>query len=151
MGFPGGSVIKNLLANAEDTGSIPGSGRSPGDENDNPLQNLCLENPMDRRTWQAAVHGVAKESDMTEQLSIHVCVYICIYIHIYVYTHIHTYMYIHTHVCVCVYEYNTYKIKSGSQMREVGRMRRMTLLWFPPPTPNHMKSLSILTVSLGFG
>ena len=54
-------------------------------------------------------------------------------------------------MCVCVYEYNTYKIKSGSQMREVGRMRRMTLLWFPPPTPYHIKSLSILTVSLGFG
>ena len=145
MGFPGGSVIKNLLANAEDTSSIPGSGRSPGDGNDNPLQNPCLENPMDRGTWQAAVHGVAKESDMTKQLSIHVCV------HIYIYTYI-TCIYIHTHiyVCVCVYEYNTYKIKSGSQMREVGRMR-MTLLWFPPPTPYHIKSLSILTVSLGFG
>ena len=71
------------------------------------------------------------------------------------YIHTHTHICIYTHararVCVCVYEYNTYKIKSGSQMTEVGRMRRMTLLWFPLPTPYHMKSLSILTVSLGFG
>ena len=53
LGFPGGAVIKNLPANAEDredVGSIPGSGRSPGEGNDNPLQYSCLENPMDRRT-----------------------------------------------------------------------------------------------------
>ena len=48
MDFPGGSVVKNLPANAEDPGSIPGSGRSPGRGNDNPLQYSCLENPMDR-------------------------------------------------------------------------------------------------------
>ena len=47
-GFPGGSVVKNLPANGEDAGSIPGLGRSPGDENGNPLQYSCLENPMDR-------------------------------------------------------------------------------------------------------
>jgi len=41
-------------------GSIPGSGRSPGEGNDNPLQYSCLENPMDRGAWQATVHGVAK-------------------------------------------------------------------------------------------
>ena len=47
-GFLGGSMVKNLLANAGDTGSIPGTGRSPGGENGNPLLYSCLENPMDR-------------------------------------------------------------------------------------------------------
>ena len=65
MGFPAGSVVENLPANAEDTSSIPGSGRSPGEGNDNPLQYSCLGNPMDRGAWRATVHGVAKESDMT--------------------------------------------------------------------------------------
>ena len=49
MGFPGGSIVKSLPANAEDAGSITASGRSPGEVNDNPL----LENPMDRGAWQA--------------------------------------------------------------------------------------------------
>ena len=48
MDVPGGSVVKNPPANAGDTGSIPGSGRSPGEGNGNPLQYSCLENPMDR-------------------------------------------------------------------------------------------------------
>ena len=46
--FPGGSVVKNLPVNAGDTGSIPGSGRSPGEGNGNPLQYSCLGNSMDR-------------------------------------------------------------------------------------------------------
>ena len=61
-------VVKNLPANAEDirnTGSIPGSGRSPGGGHGSPLQYSCLENPMNRGAWLATVHGVA-ESDMTE-------------------------------------------------------------------------------------
>ena len=56
-------VVKNLPAtagNARDMGLIPGSGRSPGEGNGNPLQYSCLENPMDREAWQATVHGVAK-------------------------------------------------------------------------------------------
>ena len=65
LDFPGGSVAKNLLANAGDVGLIPGSGRSPGDGNGNPLQYSCLGNPMDRGAWQAAVHGVPEESDLT--------------------------------------------------------------------------------------
>ena len=65
MGFPGDSVVKNLPANAGDAGSIPGSGRCPEKGNGNPLQHSCLGNPMDRETWQAIVHGVAKESDMS--------------------------------------------------------------------------------------
>ena len=58
-GFAGGSVVKNPPANAGGEGSIPGSGRSPGGGHGNPLQNSCLENPMDRGAWRAAVHGVA--------------------------------------------------------------------------------------------
>ena len=64
-GFPGGSAEKNLPANAGYAGLIPGSGRSPGEGNDNPLQYLCLGNPMDRGAWQATALGVAKESDTT--------------------------------------------------------------------------------------
>ena len=61
-------VVKNPPATAGDVGDldlIPGSGRSPGGGNGNPLQYSCLENPMDRGAWQATVHRVT-ESDMTE-------------------------------------------------------------------------------------
>ena len=57
--FPGGSAIKNLPVSAGDTGSTPGSGKSPGERNGNPLLYSCLENPMDRGAWWATVHGVA--------------------------------------------------------------------------------------------
>ena len=60
-GFPGGSVVKNLSANAGDVGSIPGSGGSPGEGNGNSLQYSCLENTMDREEpGRATVHRVAK-------------------------------------------------------------------------------------------
>ena len=59
-GFPGSSVVKNLPANAKDTGSIPGLGRSPGGGYGNPLQYSCLETLMDRGAWQATVHRVTK-------------------------------------------------------------------------------------------
>ena len=65
MGFPGGLLVKNLPANAGDTGSILGLGRSPREGNGNPLQYSCLRNPMDTGAWWAMVHGVAKESDTT--------------------------------------------------------------------------------------
>jgi len=61
--FPDGSVGKECTRNAEDVGnpgSILGSGRSPGDENGNPLHYSCLENPMDRGAWRATVHAIAK-------------------------------------------------------------------------------------------
>ena len=58
--FPGGSDCKVSAYNARDPGSIPGSGRSPGEGNGNPLQYSYLENPMDRQTCQATVHGVAR-------------------------------------------------------------------------------------------
>ena len=67
MGFPGGSDLKESARNTRNPGLIPGSGRSPGEGKGNPLQYSCLENPMDRGAWQATVHGVAKESDTTEQ------------------------------------------------------------------------------------
>ena len=60
MDFPGGSVVKHLPANAEDTGLIPGLGRSPGEGNGNRLQYSGQKNAMDRAAWQAIVHGVAK-------------------------------------------------------------------------------------------
>ena len=65
LGFPGGSVVKNPPANAENMGWISGSERSPGEGNGNPLQYSCLGNPMDRGAWQAIVHGVTKELDTT--------------------------------------------------------------------------------------
>ena len=64
-GFPGGSDCKESVRNAGDLGSIPGLGRSPGGGHGNPLQCSCLENPLDRGAWRAAVHGVAG-SDRTE-------------------------------------------------------------------------------------
>ena len=72
MGFPGDLVVKNLPAkkknlpaNAGDLGSIPRSGRSPGEGNGNPLQYSCLGNPTDRGAWRAIVHRVKKEPERT--------------------------------------------------------------------------------------
>ena len=68
MGFPRGSVVKNPPTNAGDPrglGLIPGSGKTPGVGNGNPLQYSCLGNPMDREAWWATDNGVTKESDMT--------------------------------------------------------------------------------------
>ena len=60
MGFPGGSDCKESACNTGNLSLIPGSGRSPGEGNDNPFQHSCLENPIDRGTWLSTVHGVAK-------------------------------------------------------------------------------------------
>ena len=59
-GFPGGLDGKESACNAGDPCSVPGSGRSPGEGNGNPFQYPCLEKPMERGTWQAAVRGAAK-------------------------------------------------------------------------------------------
>ena len=62
-------MVKNLLANAgdtRDTDSISGSGNSPGEGNGKPLQYSCLKNSIDRGAWQATVHGVCRDSDITE-------------------------------------------------------------------------------------
>ena len=68
-GFSVGSIMKNLLANAGNTGSIPGSGRSPGEGNGNSLQWSCWDDPMDRGAWWATVYRMAKELDTTKQLN----------------------------------------------------------------------------------
>ena len=64
LGFPGGSVVKNLPASAGNGGLNPGSGRSPGEGNGNALQYSCLGNCMDRGAQQATIQGVCRESDM---------------------------------------------------------------------------------------
>ena len=58
-GIPGVSVVKNL-PNVADAGSVPGSGRSPGGGNGNPIQYSCLENSMGKEVWWATVYGVTK-------------------------------------------------------------------------------------------
>ena len=71
--FLGGLDGKASVYNVGNLGSIPGSGRSPGEENGNPLQYYCLENPMDKGAWQTTVHGVRKSrtrlSDFTSHAS----------------------------------------------------------------------------------
>ena len=68
--FPGGSYGKASVYNVGDPGSIPGSGRSPGEGNGNPLQYYCLGNPWTEEPGRLQSMGVA-ESDMTEQLHFH--------------------------------------------------------------------------------
>ena len=68
-------MVKNLPANAgdlRDVGSIPGSGRSPGEVHGNPLQRSCLENPMDRGAWWATVHRVTK-TGVIKHAHVHLC------------------------------------------------------------------------------
>ena len=60
MVFPGGSVGKESACIAVDLGSVPGSGRSPGEGNGNSIQYSCMENSTDREAWWATVHGVTK-------------------------------------------------------------------------------------------
>ena len=74
--FPGGSLVKNLPASAEDAGSILDLGRSPGEGNGNPLQCSCWDNPMNRGAWWATGHGVAKvrHNFATKQPPLHMSV-----------------------------------------------------------------------------
>ena len=67
--FIGGSDGKESACHVEDLDSIPGAGRSPRERNDNPFQYSCLENSKDRGAWQTTVHGVTKESYITEWLA----------------------------------------------------------------------------------
>ena len=84
MAFPRGSDGKASAYNMGDPGSIPGSGRSPGEGNGNPLQYSCLENPMDAGAWLATVHGVAKSrtwlSDFTITITIDIYVPFAIFL-----------------------------------------------------------------------
>ena len=97
-------MIKNPPANVgdkRDMGLIPGLGRPPGGGNGYTLQYSCLENPKDRGSWRATVHGITKESDAAGHTHTRVCMY----------THINTYIIyiiiiyniLHICVCICVY------------------------------------------------
>ena len=71
-GFSGGSDGKASVCNAGDPALIPGSGRSPGEENGNPLQYSCLENSMDCGAWWATVHGVTESrTQLSDFTSLH--------------------------------------------------------------------------------
>ena len=74
-GFPGVSVGKEFTRSTGDAGDlslIPAPGRSPGERNDNPLRDYCLENPMGRGAWEAAIHGVAKsQTRLNDFTSLH--------------------------------------------------------------------------------
>ena len=76
LGFPSDSVGKELTCDAGDTGLIPGSGRCPGGGHGNPLQDSCLENPMDRGAWSATVHGVTKSRTWLKRWSTHTSIII---------------------------------------------------------------------------
>ena len=65
LSYLGSPVVKNPPTNVRNEGSIPGLRRSPGEGHGNLLQYFCLENPTDRGAWQATVHGVTKELDLT--------------------------------------------------------------------------------------
>ena len=77
MRFLGGAVVKNLPANAGNMDSIPGLGRSPGVGNGDPIQYSCLENSVDRRSWQTAVRGVQRARH--NRTCMHILSYIPIY------------------------------------------------------------------------
>ena len=110
-------VVQNLPANAGDVryaGSIPGSGRSPGEGNGNPFQCSCLENPMDRGVWRATVHGAAKSWTQLKRLSMHIN------------THTLPYTITYTHACTCMYTHtyihtHTHKHTSSPWLRFVER------------------------------
>ena len=80
LGFPRGSVVKSLPANAENTGLTPGLRRSPRRGNDNPLQYSCRDNPMDRGAWRDAVYGVTKSqtrlSDWAHMHALHLFIFL---------------------------------------------------------------------------
>ena len=69
MGFLGSSVVKNPPAHVGHAGSIPGSGRSHGEGNGNPLQYSCMGNLMEKGAWQAIVQGIAKDLGTTSWLN----------------------------------------------------------------------------------
>ena len=92
--FSGGGINdKESACNAGDLGLIPGSGRSTGEENANPLQYSCLKNPMDRGAWWATVHGVTKVghnwATNTHYKILHIYSHICLFTHTYIHTYIH--------------------------------------------------------------
>ena len=71
VGFPGSSAAKESACNAGDPGSIPGSGRPPGEGIGNSLQYSCLENSMDRGGWRGTVHGIVKSCTQLSKFHLH--------------------------------------------------------------------------------
>ena len=106
--FPWWLSGKESVCQAGDMGLIPGLGRFPREGNGNPLQYSCLGNPMDRGTWRATVHRVAKsQTQLTtkqQYVIINIHIYVCIYtdtsVFVYIYVHIYTCVYIYTYVCI---------------------------------------------------
>ena len=90
-----GSNGKESACNVGDLGSIPGSGRSPGEGDGNPFQYSCLENSMDRGALVGYSPRGYKELDMTEQLTVSLS-----YIHIHIYRHTHTHTHIYIYICI---------------------------------------------------
>ena len=72
-GSPGGAEVKASACNVGDLGSIPGSGKSPGEGNGNLLRYVCRGNPMDGGAWRATVHGVAKSRTRLCELTLSLC------------------------------------------------------------------------------
>ena len=107
LGFPSGVVVTNQPINARVErawDSIPGSKRSAGVGNGNPLQYSCLENPMDSEAWLVTLYGAKMEFSVDKlrgEYKNHLKLYMCVY-----YTHIHIYIYTYTYIYVCVYSLN---------------------------------------------
>ena len=109
--------VKNPLASAGDSGLIPASGGSPGGGSSNPLQDSCLENPVDIGAWWAAAHGVA-ESGITEQLTqqhtyMSLYIHLCVYVDIYIYTQ------------TCLHNMHHMYISSGVMLKNPPAMHEM--------------------------
>ena len=75
MGFPGASDGKESACSAGDLGSIPGSEKSPGEGDSNPLQYSCLEKPLDRGAWRAVAHRITKSWTRLRSMAIHIYIY----------------------------------------------------------------------------
>ena len=82
LGLPGGSEVKTSACNLGDPGSIPGSGRSPGEGNVNPFQYSCLENLMEGGAWWATVHGVARSQTRLNDFTFTFCIHAQLFSHV---------------------------------------------------------------------
>ena len=130
-------MVKNLPANARgtgDSGSIPGSGRSPGERDGNPLQYSCLENPMDRRVWWATVYRVTNSRTLLKWLSVRVR------------THTHT----HTHDTMGQWATNTKRLYSSLKRLIWGQgvassPKASSWCWKPEANKSHWIAKSSVT------
>ena len=111
-------LVENPPASARDAGSVPGSERSPGEGNGNPLPCSCLENPMDRGARWATVHGFTKsQTRLTE--------YVCMRVH--THTHIHT----HTYFCL-LQKISCWQFENAPQLLQ-------TLIFLPGVSSNQLQ------------